>query len=273
METYKFMHSQEELRWWGDYGVPPLKPNEIYFLSLSCRNKSLTEEERQYYQCGRSEMFAKQQIRHDTWEDFLKHVKRFEVRRDAYLTKSGVPFPQKSLVVYWNLTPIDVVKAMRDQISHLIEIQSALTDSALKGSKAALDDSFHKARKSFDTAQSLFARNFGTKVWVDIDVDKSDMSDSDYCEIRAFFEGEASFRVGDVMYVRTGGGIHCLIRKSALNVNPKWIGESIQGRIGAKEAVVNSNQMMPLPGTFQYGDRPVYVMNKDDFSEGDKLHR
>jgi|GEM_PF-860898 len=108
METYKFMHSQEELRWWWDYGVPPLKPNEIYFLSLSCRNKSLTEEERQYYQCGRSEMFAKQQIRHDTWEDFLKHVKRFEVRRDAYLTKSGVPFPQKSLVVYWNLTPIDV---------------------------------------------------------------------------------------------------------------------------------------------------------------------
>jgi len=99
-------------------------------------------------------------------------------------------------VVYWNLTPIDVVKAMWDQISHLIKIQSALTDSALKGSKAALDDSFHKARKSFDTAQSLFARNFGTKVWVDIDVDKPDMSDSDYRDIRAFFEGEASFRVG-----------------------------------------------------------------------------
>jgi len=36
------------------------------------------------------------------------------------------------------------------------------------------------------------------------------------------------------MYVRTGGGIHCLIRKSALNVNPKWISENIQGRIGAR---------------------------------------
>ena len=33
--------------------------------------------------------------------------------------------------------------------------------------------------------------------------------------------------------------------------------KNIQGRIGAKEAVVNSNQMMPLPGTFKYEDRLV----------------
>jgi len=174
MENYKFLPEDSmELEFFWNYGIPKLKPNEIYFMSLSCRNKTLTEQEREFFKCGRSEMFAKQQIRHDDFEIFLQHIKRFEVRKDAYLTKSGQHYPQKSLVVYWNLTPIDAYKAMKDQMNHLTEIMSSLTDSALKNSQDGIDEAYYKVRKSFDTCQSLFARNFGHKEWIDIDVDKS----------------------------------------------------------------------------------------------------
>ena len=262
METYKFIADETELKWFWDYGIPPLKKNEIYFVSLSARNKQLDEEERRYYHCGRSEMFNKQQIRHDDWNIFLQHIKRFEVRKDAFLTKSGVPYPEKALVVYWNICPIDAYKAMKDQMNYLTEVMTALTDSALKNSKDALEDCFYKVRKSFDTTQSLFARNFGEKTWIDFDIDDI-IEGEQYGQIREYFH--AMFGKGNTIFVKTGGGMHCLVRRSEYKINPDIVIDGIKKILpNAKEITRNSNEMCPLIGTLQYG-RPVIVMNKEDF--------
>lgn len=266
METYKVIADEKELKWWWDYGVPPLQRNEIYFCSRSARNKQLTEAEREYYKCGRSEMWNKIQIRHDSWNAFYRAILGFEVRKDAFTTKAGVPYPAKALVTYWNICPIDARKAMIDQMSYLTELTNNLADAAIKASQKGIDEAFYKIRKSFDTCQSLFARNFGKKEWLDIDVD-TEFSDATYYLIKSIFETDTEIGRENILYVRTGGGIHCLIRKSALHMNPEWICERIRKAITAKEVIVNRNEMIALPGTWMYGNHIVTVLNKNDLKD------
>ena len=61
-----------ELKYFFDEVLKPLGPTEVFFLSLSARNKYLSEEKRDYYHLGRSEMFAKSIVREYSWERFLR---------------------------------------------------------------------------------------------------------------------------------------------------------------------------------------------------------
>jgi hypothetical protein len=271
MKTYKFIFDEDEMKFFWNYGILPLKRNEIYFVSLSARNKQLDEEERKYYQVGRSEMFAKQQIRHDTWNEFLKHIKRFEVREDAYLTKAGIPYPAKVLVCYWNTCAVDAYKAMKDQMNYLTEILSSLADSAIKNSQGGIDEAFYKVRKSFDTCQSLFARNFGTKFWMDFDVDGI-LTDTDCFNIRDTIFNLTACNTGDIMIVKTAGGAHFLVKKSVIHLNPLHICDAIFARVNAKEVIHNKNEMIPLPGSLMYGHHVVKILNKEDFTNITPFH-
>jgi hypothetical protein len=263
METYKFIADEKEMKFFWDYLLPPLGQSEIWFVSLSARNKMLNEEERKFFQIGRSEMFAKQQIRHDSWKEFIKHIKRFEVNKEAFLTKSDIPYPSKVLVCYINFVAVDAYKAMKDQMSYLTEILSGLADSAMKNSQGGLNDSFYKIRKSFDTCQSLFARNFGHKEWVDIDIDV-ELKDEYIQGIREIILQK--FSIGDFVLVRTYGGLHCLIRKSKLNFNPRGLCNLLSQYLPfAHEITINTNCMMPLPGSVMYGSHIVTILNKEDF--------
>jgi hypothetical protein len=266
METYKFVADVDEIRFFWDYALAPLKRNEVYFVSLSARNKKLQEEERQYYQVSRSEMFAKQQIRHDSFKEFLKHIYRFEVNKDAYITKGGVHYPEKTLVCYVNICPIDAYKAMKDQIHYLTEVLGGLSDSALKGSQNGVEDGFYKVRKSFDTCQSLFARNFGTKTWLDFDVD-GDLITRQAFEIRDLIYREVNCDKGDVMIIQTGGGYHFFVRKAAFHINPDYLRAAVISRFSVTEVIHNKNEMCALPGTYMYGGPIVRVINKEDFED------
>jgi hypothetical protein len=263
MDYYKFIADEEEIKFFWDYGVPPLKREEIYFFSLSSRNKQLTEEEREYYKVSRSEMFAKQQVRHDSFNELMRHIKRLECRTDGYLTKSGVPYPAKTLVLYFNISPINAYKAMKDQMSYLTEVLCSLSDSAIKNSKGGMDEAFYKVRKSFDTCQSLFARNFGHKEWIDIDVDNKDISENEIDKIKSILRNY--FESHDIMLIRTAGGLHCFLRKEKVNVNPNAICEEISKTVNTSEVIQNKNLMCGLPGTWMYGDHIVRVINKEDF--------
>ena len=55
------LYSKEELERFINY-LPQLDKDELWFASLSARNKYLTEDERTYYCLGRSEMFAREFI-------------------------------------------------------------------------------------------------------------------------------------------------------------------------------------------------------------------
>jgi hypothetical protein len=284
METYKFLEDENELRFFYDYLIQPLKPHECYFMSLSARNKRLSAFERDIYQCGRSEMFLKEVVTEDSYERILKGIRRLEPNKLAYLTKSGQPYPEKCLVLYWNIVPVNAYKAMQDQILHLISIQKELTDSSIHGSESGLSSAWRNIRHSHTTGQSVFARSFSEPDWIDIDVDVKDLKMNTkrlwiISEMKSFMEDHVG--KGNFAIIETFGGMHWLVRNSAL----KEAGKKIKGDPVSKiihtfkhiffeedmfdpdtdEIIRNSNQMIPLPSTIQYGEKSVTVMNKEDF--------
>lgn len=269
-DIYEIVGDVDEIKFYWNYGLPPLKRNEIFFVSMSSRNKKLSEEERLYYKVSRSEMFAKQQIRHDSFKDFLKHLYRFEVNKNAYFTKNHMHYPAKTLVCYINICPIDAYKAMKDQITYLSEVLNGLTDSALKVSINGINDSFYKIRKSFDTCQSLFARNFGEKYWIDFDID-GQLDEQDYNNVKHCFYLNTAAKPGDLMMIKTGGGLHCFLKKTVLNMNPSLLISALYGCIEnskVTEIIHNKNEMCALPGTYMYGtekENIVRIINKEDF--------
>jgi len=263
-EYIKVIADEAELKWWYKYVVPSLKPNEIYFVSMSLRKKRLDPEQRKIL--PHNEMWNKTQIRHQGWESFVKHIRRMEVRVDSYFPHEAESFINSALVCYWNICPIDCYAAMKDQMNHLTEIMTTLTDSALKNSQGGIEQAYYKVRKSFDTCQSLFARNFGEKAWIDFDIDIDGAFDIHiYRCLREYFH--SLFGLGNVIFVKTVGGIHCLIRKEVYKMNPAIVIDGVKKIVSnLKEVVKNDNNMCPLPGTFQYGI-PVIVLNKEDITQ------
>ena len=95
------------------------------------------------------------------------------------------------------------------------------------------------------------------------------------------------FGKGNYVIVDTSGGYHILVRTSAIKMNPHDIckfvtniykegvadgnPEYLDDKGQCKfECIVNDSQIpgLPLPGTYQY-DRPVTVLNKEDFEKDD----
>ena len=93
-DYYKIIYSEDELKWFFDHCVPSLKKDEVFFCSLSARNKYLTEEERETLGLGRTEMMSKTIIRHDSWERFLEHIHRLECHKKGLLTKKVFQSPK-----------------------------------------------------------------------------------------------------------------------------------------------------------------------------------
>ena len=285
--TYEFLKDMNELKWFWTYAMRPLKPNEVYFISTSARNKQLDEAEREYFQVGRSEMWHKEIITKDDFPRFLCGIRRCETNKLACLTKSGKPYPDKVLVLYANIAPADAYSAMTTQIDHLISTQRELVDSLLKNSQQGIDQAFYNIRRSHTTGQSVFARSFSDGEWLDVD---SDIENFATTEGRAAVEQVKDFLReetgrGNFMQIQTSGGFHWLIRKSKLaDIGRKYKTDPvgiIVSRMNAEfkaagitvnEIIRNKNEMIPLPGTVQYGRHIVTVLNKDDFTEDKKLH-
>ncbi|MDR2444706.1 MAG: hypothetical protein LBD44_02045 [Spirochaetaceae bacterium] len=285
--TYKFLEDVDELRWFWTYAMRPLKPNEVYFISTSARNKRLNDAERGYFNVGRSEMWHREVITRDHYAHFLRGVRRCETNRLAYLTKGGMPYPDKVLVLYINIAPVNAYSAMTKQIDSLITTQRELVDSVLKNSRQGIEQAYRNIRHSHTTGQSVFARSFSDSEWVDID---SDIEGYDNEGGRKAIDGIKEFLYaeldkGNFMQIGTAGGLHWLIRKSKLSgVGRKYKADPISiivqfmrsafapNGITVNEIIKNRNEMIPLPGTLQYGFHTVRVLNKDDFTEDLRLH-
>jgi hypothetical protein len=281
-ETYKFLQDEEELKWFWQYAMPPLKQHEAYFISTSARNKQLDEQEREIYQVGRSEMWHKEIIPESDYNRFIKGIRRCECNKYAYLTKANLPYPDKVLVLYINIVPTNAYRAMQEQLKYLIDIQQQLTDAVVKNSEGGIEACYKNIRHCHTTGQSVFARCFSDTYWVDIDCDcESTPLDIGIIKEKLFNQG---FAKGDFIIVDTAGGTHWMFTSTSLKGYGKRIKndpikmvvniiESVLRWQGydPKEVVRNKNEMIPLPGTLQYGDYLVRVINKQDFDESMKL--
>lgn len=277
---YEIVWSEEELKRFYDLVLArnPLLKNEVRYVSLSVRNKYLTDDERKYYQCGRSEMFGKQVVRHDEWTAFLQAVRRYECNVEGYLTKSKVPYPSHAMVCYVNINPCDVLKTLKEMNASIDEHKDALVYAAIRNSKLGIDEAFYKLRKVEDTMISLYARNFGTKTWVDFDFD----IDPDHVPtVIAMMEAFLGKTMNPVHHwIKTKGGVHMLFLSENLKFDPflichvgyiaEWAAatkepfsedrkDEIVKLSSEVEIVLNGNAMVPCPGTMQAGHQVSFV--------------
>jgi len=296
-DFYNIIYDLDEVKNFYDkvLAVKPLLPNEVRYVSLSVRNKYLNEEERKYYNCGRSEMFGKQVVRHDTWEAYKQALYRYECNKLGYLTKNGIPYPEKAMVCYANINPCDSLETVNEMMKSITENKDALVYAALKNSKYGISEAFHKIRKIEDTMISLYARNVGSRNWIDMDLD---IGKDNVMDIISFVEPLLTFMgFTDHYWVDTKGGVHLLLKKDEMKFNPAlvcdvcyiayWLysGYYLKGSrilfdmnneahrdsmltlFKEVEIIQNKNQMVPLSGTLQ-GGHQVRILNL----EGLTLH-
>lgn len=240
-----------ELQYFIDNIMPELERDEVYFLSLSARNKYLTAEERVEFDLGRTEMFSRQ-VAYDK-DGIIMALSRMEADLAIRTTRGGKDIPHKCLVTYINIHPSSTLKAytaFKNQLdSHYNE-----TFMAVMNGKTANYEPFLRSRTHM---MNHIQRSTSRKLWIDIDIDSEDRTAADSITEHLL--------VHDIRFatVYTQGGIHLLVNKESLSVASKasnavqlWkyiknVNDELKASGG--EAKFNDNAMVPLPGTYQAG--------------------
>ena len=255
----ELIHDEEELRWFFDNVLPELAPHEVYFLSLSARNKYLSEQERLDNPLGKAQMFGKTIVREKDWAKFSRAIRRLECDELGYTTKNGSPVPSKCLVCYLNINPSDMVTAIK-------EFQTVLTEYAGEAFSLAMNNrnSLDLARRFTRLDETLLNKvqvSRGTRYWMDIDFDVNKSFRRDLAEVFLL-----EHHITRYYWIDTKSGFHLLIDKSQLKFNPgdfityctvELMGDSPED----KEIIINKNEMIPIPGTYQGGHK-VSILNK-----------
>lgn len=271
---YKFIYSEEELKWFYDNILPPLKETEVHFVSLSARNKYLTEEERKQLELGRTEMFCKSIVRKNEWIRFLRTIKKFEVSYGGYTTKNGSNIPQKCTVCYININPSSTPKAIAEFKKVLAEYEVELTSIALNG-RTNSNNIAHRLNKIDNNLMTCFQNSTGTRHWIDFDLDVDKEFNPHLNENIKDFMNKKGIKT--YYWIDTKSGYHLLIKKEEIKFNPqeliafcledeyiKWYMNNNNGSHPSEddyEIVYNTNAMIPLPGTSQ-ADHIVTILNK-----------
>lgn len=220
----------------------PLESNEVYFLSMSARNKYLTEEGRIHYDLGRSEMFHRQIIGDTSIEEYLRVVHRLEVGLGGYNSRGNVPLPIKCMVVYANVSPLDGRKALKDFTTDTLQrVFDGSEDKLYSRLPTILHNAYQTARSSKPGL-------------LDIDFDVPHREG--YPLLLEFLEelnkNEVKWHV-----VMTKSGFHVLLERGTLHFNYTTKLNELNGKaeklFGHAEIVTNTNGMIPLPGTRQAG--------------------
>lgn len=265
MEYHKFIHNENQIRKFVSI-LSSLKGDEAYFVSLSARNKYLTEEERRTYDLGRTEMFARKLVKRDkkkivSMEDnFLRVLKSMQVSHGGYTSRSGITLPDKCIVVYANINPVSGIKALK-------EFQTKITDYLFDmRTNPEAPDNF----SNLDTQlMNCYQRSRGARTLIDIDFDIPEEGKHILIEfieeLKALHEKAneklEKLKRRDLKYhvVKTKSGYHFLLDRSSISYNYNIPIESAnkkaQDKYGKEhvEVMQNKNEMIPVPGCRQAG--------------------
>lgn len=223
--------------------LPQLQMDEVYFISMSARNKYLDQAERDEYSLGRTEMFARELINKN--EDFEFAFRKLTGHIYARRTNNGKEIPTKSLVCYMNINPTSVLKAMQQFKRELAEAEENLMRKViLNGNQANVLD-FEFFRKAKSKIYNAFQRNSSRKIFLDIDIDTKD--------INVLITIIADLTIKDARFctIETRGGFHVMVKSDTIKGN--YLHESIKKaqKMTTDEVIFNSNGMVPFPGTYQ----------------------
>ena len=259
MNSYKVIGDEEELKKFFTNVLELPLDGESIMVSHSARAKRLTPEQKEEYALGRAEMFhteisKKRYGEPYTWIDFLSFISKFEVNEMAYLTRNKKPYPASTLVTYIYMNPSSEAAVVQDTLKFINTINSELIASAVKGSMPGIQESLRKMPSAMNHIKACHAQNSSRKVYVDFDAD-IDGLDNDGIKI---IKDVASQFFGDEYHtIRTAGGVHILAKRNAMRFNPNLLVNALTKALSSKYAVKeikkNDNNMIPIPGTYQYG--------------------
>ena len=277
IEVYRYLEDEEELKWFFKHVVIPLKPYEEYCFCNAARAKKLTEEERLKYELGRAEMLDPENVTYKnfSYESFRRAILKYEVNKEARVTRSGLPYPDKTLVVYFYPNPCSTIKVMQSIKEHIASLDDEFVNSTIKQSKGGVDDTIMKVGHFLHKIKRLYPVYPSTTHYLDFDMDLE--NDTDKEKALSYLKDKFShtFTKGNYFIIKTTGGYHILLKKEALSAlnskgikfNPKKWCKEIEEEdkdFSLKEFVFNTNKCIPCPGTLQYGNL-VTVENKEDF--------
>jgi len=224
--------------------LKPLVKDEVYFLSMSARNKYLSEEERVTYNLGRSEMMGRKIVKSSLVEEYLRTLRSYE---HAWFGRSHVELPLECLMCYANINVSSGKKALKEFYSETSEILFSLDTNP---------ESFENLRGLDTELMNCYQRARGTKTWIDIDFD-SPSKEFSLKQVREFEEyltnNSITFHTID-----THSGFHVLLFKDSIKSD--FYHEVSRLDYEAKcvfpqkaEVIKNVNDMVPIPGTLQGG--------------------
>ena len=283
---YQFIYDIDELKFFYDNILPPLETTEVYFISLSARNKYLTEEERIKYELGRTEMFCKEIVRKREWERFLRIIRKFECNEGGYTTKNNSNIPQKCITCYININPSETLQSLKHFNNIVSEYMDELAHIAFQ--KKGNNNIAERLNKLDNNLMTCYQQSRGVRHWIDIDIDiPKDIKIGNDNKINKFLIDN---NIKNYWWIDTKFGYHLLIKKKELKFDPNniiifmydrirdillWneenridaitITQEIYNKCELKahdyEIIVNKNEMIPVPGLLQ-GEYLVRILNK-----------
>ncbi len=228
--------------------IPKLERDEVYFLSLSARNKYLSIDEREEYDLGRTEMFSRQ-IAFDK-EGIEYAIQKMQADLAVRKTRNGSDIPEKCLVVYFNVHPSSTMKAYRRFCEQMNRHYEEAFMGTLNGSEAS--DMWIPFRRMRTNLMNHIQKAFSRKLMVDIDIDGEGSEQSK--ELMWKLKDFLTYAECHYMTIQTQGGYHMLVPTVYLGKHVplfqklKELDNTTEG-----EVKFNSNAMVPLPGTLQAG--------------------
>jgi len=225
--------------------LAPLQMDEVYFVSLSARNKYLTQEERDFYSLGRTEMFAREIIKKN--EDFEFAFRKLTGHLYARRTNNGKEIPMKAIVCYMNINPSSVLKAVQQFKRELGEAEENLMRKVILNGNTANEMDFEFFKKAKSKLNNAYQRNHSRKVFLDIDIDTKNLA--------VLIKIIASLTINDARFctIETRGGFHVLVKSDTVKGNYLWKTIEEAGKMpeaDGNEVIFNSNGMVPFPGTY-----------------------
>ena len=301
-EMYNVIADIDELKWFFDNVLTKPAMHESYAAVFCARYKKLTDKERSEVGISKrdAEFMATQTFRvrkfHNaldferddgwTFDNFIKHLRRFNVDKCAYLTEGGYPLPEKCLAMIFYVNPCDEIKVADEVMRKLDETKTAIVKAMLNGKTVEDNMQSYQAFSNIESnVKHARAHCKGSVYWLDYDLDCPGWFKANHGPYFTALKAELNelYGLGNYVIIDTSGGFHILIRTKAIHGDPhvfcKYMTWLYNSGIAAGcmpylndkgldkfECIVNDSQIpgVPMPGTFQYG-RPVRVINKEDF--------
>lgn len=242
----RFVYDEKELEKFFNLILKPLEKDEVYFLSLSARNKYLTPEERVEYDLGRTEMMMRKLVKEYSFPAFLRTVRSYEIETGI----SGRGFkslPQKCIAVYANINVCSGKRALQEFYQNMNETLFNLANDA-----GALE----RLRYLDTELLNCFQRSRGARTWIDVDFD-CPSKELGMSYVDTFREDLTKHGV-EHHVISTRSGFHVLLRREDLNYNytemVRGLDEVMKKQFPEHaEVVVNKNEMCPIPGVLSAG--------------------